>query len=598
MRRKKPISVKKKLMSVYLPLMVCSVIIVSVVAHSLFSREMERAAGRYAKQTADMITRHLETYMQELERLTLFPYFHPAVMDLLRNRNADHSLEATYREYKLFEELFNNIMLNPREDLLNVFLYREDGKRYFNTRVHVQLNKDYDWKSSDWYLKTLQANGGVVYTANTNRDDRFDVFPYETFSISRLIISEKDEILGTILIDANFQGVAAILRDVGLGSGANVVLKDASGAVMFSQNGLYLDQLRHMNNAGTAKFSVDGETLFAGASLSEKTGWTIEVVVPLKETFTSYSGIIERFVWLLVAAGLITTVVTLRFSHGIIRPLQSLLRMIRSVEKGNYNVNMKEERTEELEELRRSFIKMSNRIKALIHEVYEYNIRQKEAELNNLKMQIRPHFLYNTLEAIRSLAEIRDNHEIVEMTSSLGSILRYSIKTHKKLVLLGTEIDFISKYMRIYQIMLQGAIEVEYEIDPGLYRYYTIPLLLQPLVENAVQHGLYGKKRGSLIRIEGWKEGEHLHVVVSDNGKGIPPDQLEELNRTLQKSVSRTADTQGGIGLNNVNQRIKIVFGNEYGIRLSSHPGSGTSVHIRIPAVLSEQQYAETEGPA
>jgi two-component system sensor histidine kinase YesM len=598
MRRKKRISVKKKLMSVYLPLMVCSVIIVSVVAYSLFSREMERAAGRYAKQTADMIARHLETYMQELERLTLFPYFHPSVMDLLRNRNADSSLEETYREYKLFEDLFNNIMLNPREDLLNVFLYREDGKRYFNTRVHVQLNKDYDWKSSGWYLKTLQSNGGVVYTANTNRDDRFDVFPYETFSISRLIISEKDEILGTILIDANFQGVAAILRDVGLGPKANVVLKDENGAVMFSQNGLYLDQLQQMNNAGTAKFSVDGETLFAGTSLSEKTGWTIEVVVPLEETFTSYSGIIKLFVWLLVAVGLITTVVTLRFSHGIIRPLQSLLRMIRSVEKGNYDVNMKEESTEELEELRRSFIKMSNRIKALIHEVYEFNIRQKEAELNNLKMQIRPHFLYNTLEAIRSLAEIRDNHEIVEMASSLGSILRYSIKTHKKLVLLGTEIDFISKYMRIYQIMLQGAIEVEYEIDPDLYRYYTIPLMLQPLVENAVQHGLYGKKRGGLIRIEGWKEGDHLHVVVSDNGKGIPPDKLEELNRTLKKTVPQTAEMQGGIGLNNVNQRIKIVFGKEYGIHLNSNLGSGTSVHIHIPAVLSEQQYAETEGLA
>jgi len=590
-------SIKKKLLAAYLPMILIPGIVISFAAYSLFAYEMERASYRHAEQTAEMINRHLDTYLDELERLSLFPYFHSNVMEILSRSGDGVGPDEQYREYKLFDDMFGNIMLNPREDLLNVFLYREDGKRYFNSRVHVALNIHYNWKDTDWYRETLRANGAVVYTPNSDDDGRFDVLPYETFSISRLIKNDNGVVLGAILIDANFQGVAAILRDVGLGDKANVVLKDADGNVMFAQNDRFLNELSNAG-AGTHHFRNQGETLFVGSSVSETTGWTTSVVLPSDDISASFVSMRSIVLWMLVLFGFVALFVTYWFSDGLTKPLRKLHRMARMVEAGNYNLRMDVRGVDEIGSLGQAFNNMTAQIKALIHEVYEHDLRQKEAELNSLKMQIRPHFLYNTLEAIRSLAEIHDNQDIAEMTTSLGSILRYSIKTHEKLVLLGKEFDHIRQYMNIHLIMFQDAIRIETDIEPELLRYYSIPLLFQPIVENAFQHGLYGTRSGGLLRIVGRRlaDGE-LEFTIRDNGRGVPPETLERINRSLEAAVVSDAGG-GGIGLVNVNQRIRIVFGPAYGVSIANDPDGGTIVRVRIPAVDSPDELPRKEQDA
>jgi len=587
-------SIKKKLLAAYLPLIIVPGILISIAAYSVFSIEMERASDRHAEQTAEMINRHLDTYLDELERLSLFPYFHSDVMDILRQRDEDVPTDQRYRQYKLFNDMFNNMMLNPREDLLNVFLYREDGKRYFNSRVNVVLNVHYDWKSAAWYGNTLRANGNVVFTPNSGRDGRFDVLPYDTFSISRLVKSDNGRILGAILIDANFQGVEAILRDVGLGEDANVVLKDADGRVMFSQNGRYLAELAGAE-PDAKRFKAGEEMLFVGTSVSESTGWSTSVLIPSGDISNSFLSVRTIILWMLVLFSLLAIFVTYWFSAGITRPIRKMQRMVRMVEAGNYDMRMDIRSTDEIGSLGRAFNKMSGEIKALIHEVYEHDLHQKEAELNNLKMQIRPHFLYNTLEAIRSLAEIHDNQDIAEMTASLGSILRYSIKTHEKLVLLDKEIEYIQQYINIHRIMTGDSIRIETDIESKVLRFYSIPLLFQPIIENAFQHGLYGKRRDGLLRIEGRLAGEELHFAVHDNGKGIDPATLDRLNRALD--APRSNEAAGiGLGLSNVNQRIRIVFGETYGLSVASRPEGGTVVRVRIP-ILQHPGDPNPSGP-
>lgn len=574
-------SIKKKLLAAYFPLIIIPGIAISIAAYSLFSIEMERASNQYAEQTAEMINRHLNTYLDELERLSLFPYFHSNVMDILRQREEVISTDEQYRQYKLFDDMFNNIMLNPREDLLNVFLYRADGKRYFNTRVNVVLNMHYDWKNSSWYDETLRANGNVVFTPNSGKDGRFNVLPYDTFSISRLVKSDNGRILGAILIDANFQGVEGILRDVGLSENANVVLTDSSGSIMYSQNDRYLKELADAQS-DAKRIQAGDEMLFVGSSVSETTGWSTSVIIPSGQISNSFLSIRTIILWMLVLFGLLAIIVTYWFSAGITRPIVKMQRMVRMVEAGNYNTRIDVHGNDEISSLGRAFNKMSGEIKALIHEVYEHDLHQKEAELNNLKMQIRPHFLYNTLEAIRSLAEIHNNQDVVEMTTSLGSILRYSIKTHEKLVLLDKEIEYIQQYINIHRIMTSDSIRIETNIEPRVLRFYSIPLLFQPIIENAFQHGLYGKRRDGLLRIEGQQVGDELHFEVYDNGKGIDASTLERLNRVLESPRSNEAASIG-LGLSNVNQRIRMVFGLSYGLSVDSKLGSGTVVRIRIP---------------
>ncbi len=582
-------SIKKKLLAVYLPLIIVLNIIILIVAHTFFSYEMERASHRHAKQTVEVINRHLETYLEELERLSLFPYFHHDVMDILRNTDRQLTQGEKYKEYKFFENMFNNIMLNPREDLLNVSLFREDGRYYFNSRVYVNLNQNYEWKKADWYKRTLKANGNVVYTVNSNRDGRFTVLYHDLFLISRLVKSDNGKNLGAILIDANFQGIANVLNDVGLGKDSNVILRDANDQIIFSQNNLYLKEIQSNSLAQSKILKVNNETLFLENLISKKTGWKVSVIITSDEISNSFILIRKIIIFMLVLFGIVTTFVTLWFSESLTRPIRELRRKMKMVESGNYDVSLEVSSQDEIGSLGHTFNRMSSQIKELIHEVYEYNIQQKEAELNNLKMQIRPHFLYNTLEAIRSLADIHDNHDVVDMTTSLGSILRYSIKTHQKHVPLEIEVDYIRQYLTIQQIMVGDSIQVEYDIEPSILHYYSIPLLFQPLVENAFQHGLYGKRDGGLIKIIGKKERNELHFIISDNGKGIADERLEVINQTLKELISlNNPDSPVGIGLRNVNQRIKIVFGEEYGLLLKQNPEGGTSVHIHIPIVEME----------
>jgi len=551
---------------------------------------MDRTSTMYAEQTVEVINQQLETYLEELERLSLFPYFHSGVMDILRKTKQQETPEERYNEHKLFMDMFDNIMLNPREDLLNVTLYRQDGNRYFNTRVYVNLNHDYDWKSSDWYQRTLAANGNVVYTIHSSDDKRFSTLDHDIFYISRLIKSDNGKNLGVILIDANFQGIAEMLKAVGLGKNSNVIVRDGSGTIIFSQNKLYLKEVMS-SHFEEKKLNIEGETLFIENYESSKTGWTISVIVPSGEISNSFVSIREIISMMLVLFALITILVTFWFSEKLTRPVRELHQRMKMVENGNYDVTVTISSNDEIGSLGRTFNKMSSKIKELIHEVYEFTIRQKEAELTNLKMQIRPHFLYNTLEAIRSLADIQDNQEVVKMTTSLGSILRYSIKTHAKLVPIEKELDYIRQYLTIQQIMVGDSIKIEYDIDPDIVNYQSIPLMFQPLVENAFQHGLYGKRRGGLIRIEGKRAGDKLHFTILDNGKGITAEKLELINKAL-KSPKKLAKGESpiGIGVSNVNQRINIVFGESYGLQMAQNPEGGTSVHITIPIVDCDQQ--------
>lgn len=582
-------SIKKRLLIVFLPLIIITNLLTIIIVYRLYAQEIDQASYRHAEQTVDIVNQHLETYVEELERLSLFPYFHTEVMDILTNESHSISPKEKYAEYKFFEDVFNHIMLYPRQDLLNVTLYREDGRQYFNTRVNVSLNIDYDWKDSKWYQRTLNANGGATFTNNIDQDKRFKVLHHDIFLISRLIKSEQGDNLGVVLIDANFQGIIEILQTIGLGNHSNVILRNEEGEIIFSKNELYVDQVQQAGEFGSQKVKVDQGAIFVASKLSEKTDWEINVVIHSDEISNSYTLIRGITLFVLSCLGLITILVTFWFSKGIVRPILELDQKMKLVEKGNYDVPLQVNKVDEIGSLGRTFNRMRTRIKELIHEVYEFNIRQKEAELNNLKLQIRPHFLYNTLEAIRSLAEIKNNHEIVKMTTSLGSILRYSIRTHEKLVPLRKELDYVQQYLNIQKVMFGDTIKINCDIESNILDYLSIPLLFQPIVENAFQHGLYGKQQGGIVSISGKKTDDQLLFTISDNGKGIELNRLKRINEHLQHLYEdKNERNEVGIGLANVNQRIKIAFGESYGISVESVENVKTSIIIKIPIIQDD----------
>ncbi len=214
--------------------------------------------------------------------------------------------------------------------------------------------------------------------------------------------------------------------------------------------------------------------------------------------------------------------------------------------------------------------------------LYLAELDKKQLKINALYSQINPHFLYNTLDCIRSIALVNGQQEIADMTESMARIFRYSIKSADK-VTVGAEIRCIQEYLRIIQIRHMYSYRIEIDVEPQT-QYLMIPkLILQPIVENAVFHGLEQMRSGGALAIRGWTEGERLMLEVEDNGKGMPGEQMDELQKRLQDetlTVGTLFEGRRSIGLININARIRMAYGSRYGVQIMPKVGAGTCVRL------------------
>jgi two-component system sensor histidine kinase YesM len=229
---------------------------------------------------------------------------------------------------------------------------------------------------------------------------------------------------------------------------------------------------------------------------------------------------------------------------------------------------------------------MIEKIDTLIKDKYQTQLIVMDAEMKALESQINSHFLYNTLESINSIAEIEGIDRISIMTKALGDMFRYSIKTDSELVYLEEELKHINDYMVIQKIRYNNKIDAEFNIPEDLLKCKILKLILQPIVENAICHGLEYKKGSGILRINAFIEGPNIIFEILDDGIGIPAEQLSNMQRVLNEppqfeKLGRR--DKRGIGIANVNSRIKLYYGKEYGLTVSSKQNVGTCIQITVP---------------
>jgi len=267
--------------------------------------------------------------------------------------------------------------------------------------------------------------------------------------------------------------------------------------------------------------------------------------------------------------------------------IRQLKRGISKVADGNYDVNIKIKRKDELGELCDTFNLMANRMDVLINEVLTSKLTEKEAVISALTAQINPHFLYNTLDMVKSMAEIEGQDEIGEIAKALSGIFRYSTKNDVLVVPVQEEIKNLKNYIKIIDARFDKKIRFQLDVDEDVLYCEMIKLCLQPLVENSINHGLSHRGNEGEIHVAITKEGTHLIIKVEDNGEGIEPIQLqnlqEELENYTKKKNTKEDNRHTSIGLQNIHRRIRLYYGEEYGLHIESQYLEGTSVMIRMP---------------
>ena len=264
-------------------------------------------------------------------------------------------------------------------------------------------------------------------------------------------------------------------------------------------------------------------------------------------------------------------------SYSITAPIRELSNAMRQVEQENFDIEIRSRRKDEIGHLITSFTYMVGRIRQLIYEVYQKKIEQKNAEIRALQAQINPHFLYNTLDSINWMLIERDEQDISDVVVSLGEILRYAIGGQNHLVPLRSEVRYIESYLFIQKNRLEERLNYQWELDEEALDVLVPKLIMQPLVENAVIHGIEPLKKGGMLLMKAWVEEETLLIRVTDNGEGMNQEELEALREKLSRK-----DEIENIGMRNIQRRIELTFGLEQAMEIQSVKGEGTTITIRM----------------
>lgn len=268
---------------------------------------------------------------------------------------------------------------------------------------------------------------------------------------------------------------------------------------------------------------------------------------------------------------------------GIIQPISQLNQATEKIAHGDFNARAQADSEDEVAELAVSFNKMAGSMQSLIDKVKEDERKMRKADLRLLQEQIQPHFLYNTLDTIVWLIESNEPDEAVTMVVTLSDFFREILSKGKEFISIKEEEKHISSYLQIQEMRYRDILEYDIQLDQVIYKYQILKLTLQPVVENALYHGIKYKRAKGCIHIHGEKEGDIIRLTVRDDGVGMDEDELEQLRQQIEKPCQ---ETEKGFGLANVNERIHMYFGLEYGMKIQSQKGKGTTVEIVIPAIL------------
>jgi two-component system sensor histidine kinase YesM len=493
-------------------------------------------------------------------------------------------------DYNQIQSFLSQAVRNPREDLQGVFIYRRDGQIFSNTTYSAYINYNYDFKNSEWYRQAIAAKGKAVFTGKVN-DSRVYNRPQPAFSVFRAIKVYNGPILGVLIIDVNFTGLESIFKNVNLGSNSNIVVLDAQNNIIYSKNKNYLSVLPKVNTSShTIQYlKADNNELTVNLVDSTNTGWKIVGIASSSEMNHEKTILYQTILMVSAILFVVIVVISVLLSDTLAKPLTILRQLMRKVENGDFNVSYQLLKgSVEISYVGRAFNAMSQKIDELINQVLEIRFKKQEAELNSLKLQIRPHFLYNNLEAIRALAEIDDKKGILDITSALGGMLRYSLSKQDAKVRIQDEIHQIHNYLKIEQIRSGHSLRIEYDLDQALLNCCAIPILLLPVVENCIHHGFDQISGDKHIHILMKPCSEGIFIQIRDNGAGMKPEELDKLNAYLGDVIQQLDFADSGIGLKNLASRIQLEYGASYGISLRSKYQEGMTVQIRIPRVEFE----------
>ncbi|MHA0856393.1 cache domain-containing sensor histidine kinase [Paenibacillus sp. CMAA1364] len=566
-------------------MILAAIVLTSLANYQVSVAAVEGNSKGYIKEIINQVNVNIQSYIDNMDNISLLALTNKDVKYYISD-NSFISVEDRRIYEKQISDLFQAI-LYTRKDIASIMVFGYNG-RFVSDRRITSLNPNTQLTEQEWYKMAKEAGGRSVLSAP--HVQRLIENEYRwVVSLSRELKS-TDGITaeGVFLVDLNLSVINDICNNINLGKKGYVFIVDNHGNIVYHPQQQLIDsKLRTEQMADVLQvpsgqsFIVDNEEGKRIYSVQDTNfGWRIVGVAYTDELIASKGDLRNSIILYSLYGLVIPILISIWLSHRLSMPIKVLQSDMKQVEKGNFDIQTEIRQMNEIGQLGRSFNLMVRRTKSLMEETILNEENKRKSELKFLQSQINPHFLYNTLDSIVWMGEQKQHEEVVLMTSALAKMFRASITKDQELVPIRVEIEHISNYLLIQKMRYYDELHYVIDVDESIQDYKTLKILLQPFIENAIYHGIrnmYGMNDG-MITIRGMQLEDHIIFQIEDNGSGMTPEQLDRL------LVSKDGDEPlQGIGIRNVNERIKLYFGHEYGVHIRSEIEEGTCITITIP---------------
>ncbi len=563
---------------------IIAMVFMGIVLYAQFAQNTKENAIESNKQLLDQAAWNLNTYLRSMMTVSDTMYY-----SVIKNR--DLTYEPLDKEMTLLYEA-------NKDNLISIACVTEDGAVMAAAPVATR-KKGIDIKTQDWFI---QANEKIenLHFSTPHVQNLFDSSNYRYFwvvSLSRSVeLTNIGRIRrGVLLVDMNFSGIEQLLSKANEKGYGYIYLMDRNGEIIYhpQQQAIYSNLVQE--NSKTAASYEDGNytETFEGkerviiVKTVGYTGWKLVSVTPVQE-FSVNLNQVRLFTIMIATISIMLILFGNTFiSSRVTDPIRKLEKSIKYLEEGNLDTDIYIGGTHEIRHLGKTITSMVRQMRKLMDDMVTEQQEKRKSALDALQSQINPHFLYNTLDSVVWMIESERYQEAISMVTALAKLFRISLSKGKNIISIKDEIAHAKYYLDIQKVRYKNKFDMRIEVDPAIEEYCTIKLIVQPLLENAIYYGVEHMDGEGEILLRGYEKEDNIYIEVTDNGMGIPKENIPY----LLKDDTRVRKHGSGIGLRNIDQRIKLYFKGDYGLSIESELDEGTTVRIHLPKLLYSDIY-------
>lgn len=573
MKRFFPLQIKILLFS--LIVIVIPITILGVISFRKSSQVLEEKISLSNMNTVEQIGNNIDFIVQNVLDISMY---------LIQNDDL--------RGYLTLEENeTHNVIVKNRLKIENGLMELISPKVFINSiyikgfnNLEINTNNAINHISQQNMEKSIALLGAPMWYLDTVYD--YNRRPTKVFSMLRSIydINNISKKMAIMKINVDENAFYNIYKDKVIGQGDEFFILDNNGTIISATSKDKIGQAFNYSilgknslnrKKGYFKINVQGKVFLVTYYEIKNNGWKIVNMVPLEQLLKENTENEYELLLAMILSFTVCVLIAIFSSSGMILRLKRLCKLMAKIENEDFNVYAEPKGNDEITVLYRSFNKMSAKLKELIHKVYSVQLKQREAELKALEAQINPHFLFNTLDNIYWMCRMEKAFDTSKMVEALSKLFKLSLNSGKEITTVKTELEHVRSYMAIQQVRFKDELKFSLDVDKELEECLTLKLVLQPLIENSIAHGIKDMGSNGIINVKVMREGDKLVYIVEDNGCGVD-------NEEIRKLLNEVGDGNRGFAIKNVNDRIKLYFGESYGLEFSGDE-DGTTVIVTQP---------------